>query len=528
MRQLARRASALAVVVWISAASLGVAQEPRPVRPRTVAEDLQMFSQVLNQIRVNHPDSVDTHRLFMAAVEGMVAAADPHSYVLAATRLSLEKEKALREGKLVPVPIAFRYIGGAPVVLSVAPGSGAARLDILRGDELVAVDGEPVLAESAEELAIVLAGAKGSTVTLRFERQRVDGSLVQLERVVKRERGGETSAVPVAFMQGSGTGYVRVTTFDNPRVADDLQSALSELERKGMQRLVLDLRDNGGGLVREASEVAGVFLPKDAIVYTSTGRKAELVDTVRVRRSFWKSERRYPMVVLVNHGTASAAELVAGALQDHDRALIVGRPTFGKSLIMQGFPLTDGSLMVLTVGQIMTPCGRSVQREYRSIRQRDYYRASATERELSDRPTCQTAGGRTVHGGGGIYPDVLLPEEPTPVWLARLFEEDLPLRWAGGYLDANPGSFTTPEALAAAPTITPEALALFRTFAEQQGVTIPPGTEADAQLRTALVQWIAGVKWGPQGFYRLAATLDPEVAAAVREFERAELILTSR
>lgn len=526
--RLARRGSGLAGLLILLGTGPGAAQESRPVRPRTVAEDLQLFSQVLNQIRVNHPDSIDTHHLFMAAVEGMVGAADPHSYVLRATRLSLGKEKALREGRLVPVPIAFRYVGGAPVVLSVAPGSSASRLDILRGDELIAVAGEPVLAESAEELAIMLAGRKGSEVTLQLERQRVDGSVVRLERVVKREAGGETSAVPVAFMREGGVGYVRVTTFDHPKVADELQDALNRLEKQGLEKLILDLRDNSGGLVREAAQVAGAFLPKDAIVYTSWGRKETLVDTVRVKRSFWKSERRYPIVVLVNHGTASASELVAGALQDHDRALIVGRPTFGKSLLMQGFPLTDGSLIFLTVGHVQTPCGRSIQREYRTVRQRDYYRASAEERELASRPSCKTAGGRTVYGGGGIYPDLLLPETTTPLWLARIREEDLLLRWAGGYLEANASSFTTPEALAADPTLPGDALSLFRDFAEQQGVRIPATAEADIQLRNSLVLWLAGMKWGPRGLYRLAAVLDPEVEAAAREFGRAAEVLLAR
>jgi carboxyl-terminal processing protease len=461
----------------------------------------------------------------MAAVEGMVGAADPHSFVLAATRLSPERERAFRAGKLIPIPITFRYIGGAPVVMSVAPGSAAARLDILRGDELVAVDSEPVLAESAEELQIMLAGTKGTVVKLRFERQRIDGSVIQLEREVRREAGSETSAVPTAFILDDQTGYLRVTSFDDLRVADDLQSALRKLEREGMSRLILDLRDNGGGLVREAAEVAGIFLPKDAIVYTSSGRKEAVADTGRVRRSFWKNERRYPIVVLVNHGTASASELVAGALQDHDRALIMGRPTFGKSLIMQGFPLTDGSLMFLTVGHIQTPCGRSIQRDYRSVRRRDYYRATAAERELADRPSCQTASGRTVYGGGGIYPDLILAEEKTPLWLARIHEENLLLRWTGGYLDANPDLFTTPEELAADPTLDPSALALFRTFAEKQGVQIPNDAETETQLRNALVLWIAGVKWGPAGYYRVAAVLDAEISAAAREFERAESIL---
>src|SRR5205085_9524459 len=122
-----------------------------------------------------------------------------------------------------------------------------------------------------------------------------------------------------------------VTTFMGDKIADDLHSALERLENSGMQRLILDLRGNGGGRVDEAKRIAGEFLPRGAVVYTASGRKTEVTDTGRVQRSFWRSERKYPIAILVDEGTASAAELVAGALQDHDRALIVGRTTFGKS-----------------------------------------------------------------------------------------------------------------------------------------------------------------------------------------------------
>src|SRR2546428_9302121 len=140
-----------------------------------------MFSQVLNQIRVNHPDSIDTHDLFMAAVTGMVHAAAPHSYVLPATRLAPEKETAMRAGNLYPVPIRFAFYGGSPAVVSVAPGSEAATLDILPGDELVAVDSQPVQAESAEELDISLAGPNGSTTKLSLQRRRLDRSIVTVD-----------------------------------------------------------------------------------------------------------------------------------------------------------------------------------------------------------------------------------------------------------------------------------------------------------------------------------------------------------
>jgi carboxyl-terminal processing protease len=513
----------------LAAAAVPAAAQPGgsgATRPRTAYEDLQMFSQVLNQIRVNHPDSVDTHELFMAAVRGMVSAADPHSYVIPAARLSPEKEQQLRSGRLHPVPLSFSYVGGQPVVASVAPGTLAARQDILPGDVLVQVDGQRVRAESSMELEVFLAGARGSQVRLTFERERTDGTRLELERTVRRERGDDETAVPVVMMLDAETGYIRVTTFSNERAAEDLHAGLERLERGGMKRLVLDLRDNGGGMVAEATRIASEFLPAGATVYVSEGRKADVRDSVVVRRSFWRDERQYPIVVMVNEGTASASELVAGALQDHDRALIVGRPTFGKSLLMQGFPLSDGSIIMLTIGHIKTPCGRVIQRQYRDVRGADYYRMARAERDTVGRPSCRTAGGRTVYGGGGIYPDVVMPEpQPAPVWLARLAEDAVHTRWIGAYLTENAASFTTAEALAAAPRLPDAALAQFRAFAQQQGHAVPAGADADRVLQRVLLAEIAGTKWGSAGYYRVRAALDEQIGAAVREFARAGELL---
>src|SRR5690606_12733286 len=146
------------------------------------------------------------------------------------------------------------------------------------------------------------------------ERRRPDGSLAQLERVVRRERADEITAVPAAAMLDDSTGYIRITSFENTSVAGDVRSAMGNLEREGMRRLVLDLRDNPGGIVEQAPRVAGEFLPQGALLYSQSGRKADLTDSVRVQRSFWSRKKRLPVVVLVNEGSASASELVAGAL----------------------------------------------------------------------------------------------------------------------------------------------------------------------------------------------------------------------
>jgi carboxyl-terminal processing protease len=300
------------------------------------------------------------------------------------------------------------------------------------------------------------------------------------------------------------------------------------LEKQGMKRLVLDVRDNGGGIVDQAAQIAGEFLPKGAIVYTQEGRKADVADTGRVTRSFWSREKRYPVVLLVNRGSASASELLAGALQDHDRALVVGHTSFGKSLVMRGFPLPDGSYYVMVYGHVKTPCGRVIQRQYRGLTVREYRRRAGLERDVAGRPACRTDAGRVVYGGGGIYPDVVLPEpEPAPLWLARVREEAIPVEWIAGHLSASGGSYPSADALATNPTVAPATLASFRAFALEQGVDIPAGADADRFLMREIVLRVALAKFGEPGYYRVAASLDPEVAAAREAFGKAAELLAA-
>jgi carboxyl-terminal processing protease len=261
-------------------------------------------------------------------------------------------------------------------------------------------------------------------------------------------------------------------------------------------------------------------------VYTAEGRKSDITDTGRVGRSFWSHERRYPIVLMINGGTASASELVAGALQDHDRALIVGHTSFGKSLLMRGMPLADGSMIMLVVGHVRTPCGRIIQRQYRGLSGHEYRRRAGMAADTAGLPKCKTDGGRTVYGGGGIVPDVPFPEpEPTPVWLSQVREADLPLKWIGGHVSANAAAYASVDALAANPVPPADAVADFRKFAADQGVTIPPGEDADRRLRRAIVLAAARAKWGDEGVYRIAAVMDPEVKAAAAAFDKAAEIL---
>lgn len=494
------------------------ATAPAPVlRARTAAEDLQLFSQVFNQIRVNHPDSLDSHRLFMAAIQAMVQATDPHSYVIPAARLQAGKEEELRTGRLHPVPIEFSFIGGSAVVSAVYAGTDARRRDILPGDELVSIDGQSMRAESALELEITLAGPRNSTVALTFERRQPDGTYARLDRTVKRERFAEESAVPAAVMLDDSTGYIRITTFVGERVASQLRAAVDRLESRGMKRVMLDLRQNGGGSVDEAATIASEFLPSGSVVYTSESRRAA-PDTGRVRRIV-RAQVTIPMIVLQDDGSASASELVAGALQDHDRALIVGQPSFGKSLMMRGHPLSDGSILVLVIGHLKTPCGRVIQRQYRGISARNYYRLASAERDTVGRPSCTTAGGRRVFGGGGIYPDVRTPTPAArPLWARRVDELDLTLSWSGGYVSQQGAALKDVEDFAKSATLAPGAADAFRAFALERGVTIPRSAADDTLLTRILLSAVGYAKWGNQGLYHVEARLDPDVGRAMQYF----------
>lgn len=518
---LASLAAAAALPWWLGAQDTTAT----PVRRRSTAEDLQLFGQVLNQIRVNHPDSIDTHELLMAAIQGMVAAADPHSYVIPAVRLSPDKEALRRSGKLAWVFINFRFIGGAAVVANAQAGSKAARQDILPGDELIAIDGKPLRALSADEVDLVLSGQRGTKVELKFERRRADGSLTQITRVLEREIIEPSSAVSVSTMLNERTGYVRITTFAGEKIADDVNAALSELEKRGMTQLVLDLRDNGGGSVEEAARVAGAFLPTGTLVYTATGRKADVSAAVKVKRSFWSRARSYPMIVLVNEGTASASELVAGALQDHDRALIVGQPSFGKALLMYGLPLSDGSLIMLVVGHVRTPCGRVVQRQYRTVTRRDYYRLAGAERDTAGRPSCKSDKGRTLYGGGGIYPDEVLtrPAEP-PLWLRRALEDGVIVEWLGSYMQRAQLPETA-EAFTRQATITPEEVDRFVAMAAAHAIVVPADSAARSLLQRRLLSAIAYAKWGEAGAARIDAALDADLTKVLPLFDRASALM---
>ncbi|HXE58462.1 MAG TPA: S41 family peptidase, partial [Gemmatimonadales bacterium] len=379
---------------------------PAPAAAQAAHEELQNFSAALNHIRGHHVDSVSYRGLVQAAIEGMLRGLDPHSWY--ASRADYERLSAVERGKLATPGIDFELVDGVPTVLSVAAGGPAAKAGIVAGDRLRRVDGIPATGFGGKSLAIRLAGEKGSKVELVFERGprlEPDTFAVRVTRDFVRPR-----SVSLARMLDSATGYLRLETF-GPDAAKEVRDAIGKLRRA--RRLVLDLRGNPGGIVDEAVDLAAEFLPSKTLVSSTRGRRRAANGEYRTERD--GAHRELPLVVLIDEGSASASEALAASLQDHDRALVIGRRSFGKALMQTAFFVADYGVVMLTVGHVVAPSGRVIQRRYRGLAIEQYYSFAGNVHEGEDTLAAyHTAGGRVVRGGGGIAPDVPVARRPAP------------------------------------------------------------------------------------------------------------------
>jgi carboxyl-terminal processing protease len=408
--------------VLLSALVVGTAPATAQEPARSNYEALQTFADVLNHIRLHYVDSVGAEAVVRAGVEGVLRALDPHSRFM--PRAAVEREQAVARGELGSVGLVLETVDRIPTVLAVVPGGPAARKGIAPGDRLVAVDDTTTAGRDAKELELALAGRPGSRLALTLER----GPRLEPERygvTVRREVIPHRS-VTVRRLVDDTTGFVTLADFA-PGAERDVEDAVRRLTGQGATRLVLDLRGNPGGSVDAAVGVASLFLPRFAVVFRTRGRSGDLEHSyaTRVDGRF----RDLPLIVLVDANSASAAEALAASLQDHDRALVVGQRTFGKALLQRPFVLVSGDVVWLTVGRVLSPSGRVIQRPYAGLAA-DAYRAMAGQGPSDTLVRFHTDAGRAVRGGGGVRPDVELPPPPgRPAWhaIARdsLFDESV-------------------------------------------------------------------------------------------------------
>jgi carboxyl-terminal processing protease len=368
-------------------------------REDRLPEQYQTFTAALDAIESRYVDKVESDQLVYGAIAGMLQTLDPHSSFMDPKQFAQLRER--QEGRYYGLGITIQVIDQDITVQSLFEGSPAYKQGIRRGDVIAKINGEDAKGWTSDQAVRKLRGAKDTTVQVSIRRTGVD-ELIPIE-VVRDEIS--IPSIPAYFMADEQTGYVQLRDFAE-NTDRDLSRALGELSNQGMRRLLLDIRNNPGGPLDQAIRVSNRFLPKgDLIVYT----KGRMPNSDMSYRATEESEyTRLPVIVLANRNSASASEIVSGALQDHDRALIVGETTFGKALVQSVMRLKEGAGLALTTARYYTPSGRLIQRPWDGTF--DEYltyslRGQSTERPHDAKDLKLTDGGRKVYAGGGVEPD---------------------------------------------------------------------------------------------------------------------------
>jgi carboxyl-terminal processing protease len=463
-------------------------------------DSLRQFSQVYEVVEQNYAEPVNPDKaIYNGAIPGMLRVLDPHSNFFDPKQYAALREE--QSGKYYGVGMQVGPRNNKVIVIAPFVGTPAYRAGIRPGDIIAAVDGKPTDNLSTSEVADMLKGPKGTIVKITILRE---GSNKPIEFSVMRDEIPRYS-VDLHFLLKPGIGYMHVSGFQET-TDREVQDALDEMgDIKG---LILDLRQNPGGLLSEGVGVADKFLHKGQVIVSHHGRSSpEKI----YRAAHGNGGKDYPIVVLVNRGTASAAEIVAGAIQDHDRGLIMGETTFGKGLVQTVYPLSENTGLALTTAKYYTPSGRLIQRDYTGVSLYDYYynHEAADDKTPQDRQVKMTDSGRPVYGGGGITPDVKYDMPKSNRFQDTTLQKYAFFNFAKYYLANHQiqKNFEVDEPV----------MQEFRKFLDEQKI---PYTEAeliqnDAWTRSRIKSELFVSEFGQQEGLKVAAETDPEVEKAL-------------
>jgi C-terminal peptidase (prc) len=362
---------------------------------------------------------LDYNIVVKSSIDGMLHALDPHSNYFDAKEF--EQFRTDQSSRYFGIGATIGDLSDAEgnvlatYIRATFDGAPAHRAGLRYGDKIVEVNGTNVLGKSYVDVRNLLRGPRGTVAKLVIERHGT-GKKETIDIV--RDAVSQPS-IQEAYMIRPGVGYIAMTGGFNQTTYAEFVEVMRSLKAKGMQQLVLDLKNNGGGLVREAYRVANTFLSRGQLIFTQKGRLDGVTEPYYADNP---TPETMPVVVLVNRSSASASEILAGALQDHDRALIVGETSFGKGLVQNPFVLDYGSMLLLTIAKYETPSGRVIQRDYSDGNLYNYYTGGGVDRDNEKAPTgpaSTTDGGRPVYSGGGIKPDVAVKPDTIPIEQAR-------------------------------------------------------------------------------------------------------------
>lgn len=535
-----KRFSGVTVAVFMLVGLIAGLQVKELISGDNLYDQLNKFKDVLLLSEKYYVNEVDTRKLTEGAITGLLDQLDPHSAYFPPQQTAKTQEEM--QGNYQGVGLAIRSLNDTIIVLEPMGGGPATRLGILSNDRIVQVNDSSIIGFTTEQASKRLRGPKGTKVRLTVVRPGVKESLVY---EITREEISILS-VDAAIMMSDDIGYISVNKFALT-TSKELVQALQKLRAKGMKRLVLDLRNNPGGVFEEAVQVADQFLDGGAkdhpkkIVYTKA-RKPELEESHAAVTG--QEFEKLPLIVLVNNASASASEIVAGAIQDWDRGLIVGETSFGKGLVQRQWNFSDGSAFRMTIARYYTPSGRLIQRAYEGKDKSNYiseafqrdeqegdnleHNKDAKAKADSSRPVFHTSNGRVVYGGGGITPDYIIKPTNITELTKNLFRRDMFFQFATVYLDGNAQKLrstfgTDLKNFIKTYKVSDEMLADFRKFVEQKEVKVETKDfEQDIPfIRTRLKAHVAQNFWGNEGWYSVMLEVDTQFQKAIHLFPEA-------
>ncbi len=514
-----RRGFVIVIVVLALSAGLGAVYGPSVRATSSNSDDYQTavldFAKVLDVVQTNYAEPVDVDKaVYQGAIPGMLRMLDPHSNFFDARQFALLRED--QRGKYYGVGMVVAPREAHTVVMSPYVGAPAYNAGLRPGDVIVKVDDKSTEGLTTSEVADMLKGPKGTVVKITVTREGYADPLVF---TVTRDEIPRHS-VDIAFMLKPGIGYIRLSQF-NETTDREIADALKALGAPTLDGLIFDLRGNPGGLLNEAVAVGDMFLEKGQTIVSYHGRSAPERRFTAIRGN---QGMTVPVVVLVNNNSASAAEIVSGAIQDHDRGLIVGETTFGKGLVQTVQPLSENTGLALTTARYYTPSGRLIQRDYKSISLYEYH----YERKVPDHPTeiRQTDSGRQVTGGGGITPDIIVAMPKPDKFQQTMYRDDV-------FFPAEQGvAGFTRYYLGTKPTIThnfevdDNVLRVFREYLTKHNIkyTEPEYAENLDWIKRKIKQEVFMSTYGTQEGFKVLLEADPQVQKAVESIPQARAL----
>ncbi len=458
------------------------------------------------------------------AISGMLEKLDPHSVYIPAEKVSANKENF--SGKYEGIGIQYDIIDGYITVISPIPGSPSERLGIMSGDRIIKIDGKSAVGIERDEVPKKLKGPKGTSVKVAIQRE---GAKALLEFTIIRDVI-PISTITASFMADDSTGYIAVNRFA-AITSKEVEEKLQALEKNGLKRLILDLRGNSGGYLHEAVKLAGKFIKGHKLIVYTRGRSERIDDEYYADQFGRRLVRNYPLILLINRGSASAAEIVAGAIQDYDRGLIVGENSFGKGLVQKEFPLQDGSAVRITTAKYYTPSGRCIQRDYKGKNVKGYYddipdSTWITEDSLSHRPQYYTEKGRTVYGGGGIQPDFYVAyhnASKSPELINSMLTNRAFFEYVTEYVRRRRINYKDVDAFSRRFTVDDTMMADFRRVCAERKVDLKEEefTRDQEYIRLRIKAEIARHLWGQNAYYFVMLEGDNQFRKALTLFGEA-------